>query len=1312
MNPTQNPLIQTGTAIATAANAAPMASSHKLEVLSFPLWGSRLIEASAGTGKTWTIAALYVRLVLGHGQAKREEQGQEQGKPIAPLMPQDILVMTFTRAATRELSDRIRARLTEAAAVFRGLQSTTEPFLTDLMRDYPPGLEREKAAYRLALAAQSMDDAAVYTIDAWCQRMLREHAFDSGNLFEENLVADEAALRLQAVQDYWRESLYPLPAQQVGQVLGVWGDVLALDKDMRQLLGVEGLPAVAPGQTLADVLTQHDLHRTQALADLKRGWPEQADALRDWLDDTLAQEVSGWNKRKLSRANYTKWLEALKLWAKGAGDLSALKDVMGPSGWERFTPQGMAACRVVEGDAGYALPPQCQAFADLLAGLQNLPQIKGVVRNHARTRVAERLAWLKQRSAQFGFADMLQRLESALRRVDEGLTDVAGAKVAEADAGTAESGEVPALGNRLARRLRTQFPVALIDEFQDTSPIQFRIFDHIYRAADNLPEAALLLIGDPKQSIYGFRGADILSYLQARRATEGRHYVLNTNYRSTQAVVDVVNRWFQVGDARSQQGAFGYAKANGNNPLPFVAVGAKGRDEVLQTRSLLQPEGQAVPAMTLVHRPQLSSVRDAVVHMSALCAEQIVAWLGDAQATFVQPGKPNERLKPKDIAVLVRTGKEADAVRQALRERGVASVFLSDRDSVFDSDEAGDLCLWLRAVAEPKDMRRVRAALATRTVGLSLTELHQMAQQGHVLDDYADQLHLLNQTWQTQGVLAMVRQSLHTLKLAARWRGQPEGERRLTNVLHLAELLQSASSRLDGEQALIRWLVQQMDEDGESEEQTVRLESDDDLVKVVTIHASKGLEYPVVCLPFAHSHREVSANKTSLLSLTDDEGHRKNLLQFDSQDAKQADEDRLREDLRLWYVALTRACHALWVGWASVKKGNSNNCQNHLSAAGRLLGGGVQFKEYEWQGLLQDLLQAEEGTPLPVQLESVLPTDKQSWLERQDERPALHDALVCTARIDKSWTIASFSRLARDLSSQPVMHVALSQALNMAVPRAADDEPADDSGEIGLALNLPGLNAKGATVAAWHSFARGPSAGNFLHDQLEWLAADGYALQAGTSQADRLARRCERAGYKAQAPDVMTWLSRVVSQPLRGPGVALNALKNVLPEMEFWLPAERLHAKEVDELCRQHLLPGVNRPKLPDAQLHGMLMGFADLVFEHQGRYWVLDYKSNHLGPDDAAYTAEALDKAMAHHRYEVQAALYMLALHRLLRSRLGAAYRPAEHLGGAVYLFLRGIDGPVSGCCTLPAPVALMDGLDAMLGQNTATFENKKGGL
>ena len=174
--------------------------------------------------------------------------------------------------------------------------------------------------------------------------------------------------------------------------------------------------------------------------------------------------------------------------------------------------------------------------------------------------------------------------------------------------------------------------------------------------------------------------------------------------------------------------------------------------------------------------------------------------------------------------------------------------------------------------------------------------------------------------------------------------------------------------------------------------------------------------------------------------------------------------------------------------------------------------------------------------------------------------------------------------------------------------------------------------------------------------------------------------------------------SAVVAAPLPSVGVALNALEHLLPEMEFWLPTGQLQASQVDALCQQHLLPGQERAGLPKRTLHGMLMGFADLVFQHEGRYWVLDYKSNHLGADGAAYHVDALTQAMAAHRYDVQAALYLLALHRLLRQRLGAAYDPAQHLGGAVYLFLRGIDGPASGVFTVTPPLALLAALDQLL--------------
>ncbi|HEY5582578.1 MAG TPA: 3'-5' exonuclease, partial [Rhodoferax sp.] len=702
-----------------------------------------------------------------------------------------------------------------------------------------------------------------------------------------------------------------------------------------------------------------------------------------------------------------------------------------------------------------------------------------------------------------------------------------------------------------------------------------------------------------------------------------------------------------------------------------------------------------VPAMTLVHDLDIHNSEGMRKLFAARCAEQIVSWLNDPQAGFAEPsaagepGKAFKPLRPADIAVLVRTGKEAAAVRRELARRSVASVYLSDKDSVFESDEAHDLAHWLRAVATPQDVRLVRAGLATRTVGLSLDELGWLASNDEAFDARSEQLRQLRTVWQMQGVLAMLRQTLHQLGLASRWLIASDGERKLTNFLHLAELLQTASSTLDGEQALIRWLLTEINEGGaQGDEQVVRLESDADLVKVITIHKSKGLEYPLVCLPYAASFREKDRKFTSFVNLADAEGHRDLRLQFSKDELALADRDRLREDLRLLYVALTRARHTLWVGFAAVKTGNSSACISHKSAAGYVLGGTEPIDAAGWLAPLQQF--ASECPDLVLQAAEI--NTPCTTLTRSLADIALQDRPNYQADFDRNWTIGSFSRLVRDLTPT----LATSELSPLQSPRPADDErsQADSADAVSV---LPLAPTQGSPVT-WHKFPRGAEAGNFLHDQLEWLATEEFALEGNELLAARLRRRCERAGRGEHAEVVVSWLTEVVQTILHGPQAALADLVNVLPEMEFWLPAHRMEAKEIDAQCRQHLLPGIERPGLAERQLHGMLMGFADLVFEHQGKFWVLDYKSNHLGEDDAAYDSDALARSMAEHRYDVQAAIYMLALHRLLKLRLGSSYQPAEHLGGAVYLFLRGVKGPQSGVCLIPACAPLLEALDAML--------------
>lgn len=1228
------------------------AAPHLLDPRSFPLHGSRLIEASAGTGKTWTIAALYVRLILGHRPADEEDSA------IGPLLPPDILVMTFTRAATRELSDRIRQRLVQAVACFRG-EAEGDAFLQSLLADYPDAQAREQAAWRLALAAEGMDDAAIFTIDAWCQRVLREHALDSGCLFDETLEPDEAERLREAVYDYWRQQCYPLPDGLLGIVLAQWDGVERLLADMQQLRSAE-LPGSTSGTApspdpLAVLLPQWMAEQQQQLLQLAQGWEKGAQDYRTWIEGELANNKSAWDGRKLQLKNCLNWLSALEKWA--TAPTLQLREAL-KTGATRLIPSGLDEAR--KGDVQVQYPPQAQALEDLLCALEAIAPIGLRLRWHACQQVAQRLQWLKSEAGTFGFADMLQRLDAAL----------AGPQ-----------------GALLRQRLRQQYPVALLDEFQDTSPLQYRLFEHIYQPEQPTPDCALLLIGDPKQSIYGFRGADIYSYLKARQATTGRHYVLSTNYRSTQALVEATNHWFALAEQRHPQAAFLFRQGSSDNPLPFLEARAHGRAQALCAN------GQPLPAMQ-IHWHQgedddgapCALNKDTLMHTYAqACAQRIVLWLNDPSMGFQTPTGTLTRLRPSDIAVLVRSGKEAQAVRQQLQRRGVASVYLSERSSVFDSAQAQDLLYWLKAVAEPLNARAVRAALATRLLALPLPELQRLAQDDELLDHYTLLLRELHQLWQRQGVLAMLRASLHRLQLPARWLAEAhggEGERCLTNYLHLAELLQNASATLEGEQALIRWLAQHIaNPSQDSEAQTLRLESDADLVQIVTIHKSKGLEYPVVMLPFGSSFTRKTRKNTAWVRLPD--GRLR--LDFSDEELAQADQERLREDLRLFYVALTRARHLLWLGLGALRQGRSEDCVNEHGASGYLLGGTQARSVADWEKTLRQFTAACPH----MQLQHLHELD---WatsctpLRAHQQPPALATPVRYDGQFDRHWGVASFSALTR---AMPVA----SDAVLLAAGQADDEVLPSDDGLTPAA----GHPATSASQAVWHRFGRGPLVGNFLHDQLQWLGEAGFVLDA--PQQERLRRRCQRAGYDETATeDVLQWLSAIVQHPLPVLEARLPEIDTALPEMEFWLPLAQLPAAQVDALCRQHILPGMERPPLPQRQLHGMLMGFADLVFAHRGRYWVLDYKSNHLGPDASAYDAPALQQAMLAHRYDVQAALYLLALHRLLHARLGAAYRPEAQLGGALYFFLRGLDGSTGGMHHIAAPLPLLDALHALI--------------
>jgi exodeoxyribonuclease V beta subunit len=1208
--------------------------SQLLDALSFPLHGSRLIEASAGTGKTWTIAALYLRLVLGHGGADGFTR---------PLMPPEILVMTFTRAATRELSNRVRERLVQAAACFRGEADADDPYLAALADAYDDEASRLVAAHRLVLAAETMDEAAIFTIDAWCQRMLREHAFDSGSLFDEELVSDERALFEDAAHDYWRQHVYPLAGAALTSLLSCWSDVDALKRSVRELVQRAGRLDEGSARPLGDVITEAERAQRNELARLKDGWHARADAMEAWIAGQRCVNPKAFNGNKMRPDSLAKAFDALRRWA---GDPQAHYPQLTDALWQRLTPAGVADA--FSKDFSAPVPECFEHTTALKEGLDAIAPVSHALLRHAACAIAHRMAELKRRNRQFGFADMLARLKAALEGPN---------------------------GEALRRRILDQYPVAMVDEFQDTSPDQYRIFDLLYRVADNDPARGLFLIGDPKQSIYGFRGADIHSYLSARRATAGRHYQLGTNYRSTRQLVAAVNQLFQHAEGNYAAGAFRFRKGE-ENPLPFETVDAAGRKQRLV--GVDGPFQALAVGMADVEDLRMDDYRE---FFAQHCAEHIVRLLNDPKAGFEDDAGRFTRLMPADIAILVRDRREAAAVRRALVQRKAASVYLSDQDSVVESDEARDVLRWLQAVANPLDVTLARAAFATATCALPLAELAQLASDELAWEVRVEQLKSLHQSWQRQGVLAMLRRFIHELGLPAKLLGAAGGERRLTNLLHLAELLQEASRELDGEQALIRWFAEQTAGMGEGgDERVLRLESDAELVKVVTVHKSKGLEYPLVYLPFAVTARKTDRRNRAFFEYVEDDGERRIDLALSDAAMEAVDRARLEEDLRLLYVALTRARHFLWLGVAAVAARKKGENQLHESALGYLLTGGTPVPATS----VRERWETLRGGVAGIDVHALASPDGCTMLRRTDARPELVEPPRFDARFERNWAVGSFTSLTRN-------------TVAVAPPTRPQEENLLEEDDPGVVL------VAHSEDAPWHRFPRGAGPGNFLHEQLEWMAQEGFGQVDDEGFRGRLAQRIQRAGWGNRLDDALAWLRMIAVTPLPPVGCALADIDAPLAEMEFWFPSRQLDVAALDRLCRRRMLGTTPRPALPERQLHGMLKGFTDLVFECDGRYWVLDYKSNALGPGDTAYTQAAMAAGMAEHRYDIQGAIYMLAVHRLLRARLGADYSPHDHLGGAVFLFLRGIGNPAThGCYLLEPDLELLDGLDRLLGKET----------
>ncbi|KFA59662.1 Exodeoxyribonuclease V beta chain [Gilliamella apicola] len=1145
----------------------------KLNLFDLPLTGRTLIEASAGTGKTYSLAFIYLRLLLGIGQNSYPK----------PLNVSQILVVTFTKAATQELRSRIRLNIQELKI---GLQQGhhKDPIFQQLIELI---VDRQSALQKLNDAHQSMDDAAIYTIHSFCQRILTSHAFESGVLFEQNFVADEYQLQLRVVQEFWRRYFSPLDKSLAYLIFATWQDPKSLLKDITPYLNLEQHDSDEINFDIVSKIHTFYQKKLTKINEIKHEWLTSIEEITSIITQ------SGINKQSYSIRNLHNWLAKVSQWANKDTYTFEL-----PNELERFSQSVLTE----KTKKGKIVP--CHTIFEKIETLCKHPiDLRSQILMDIVKVIQKGIYDEKLKYGEISFDDLIWQLNRALCKKT---------------------------GKRLAQSIAKKYCVALIDEFQDTDPLQYQIFNRIYDSQQS--DCGLLFIGDPKQAIYSFRGADIFTYLKAKQSTGENYFTMDVNYRSSAPMISAVNQLF----------------ANHDNPfifkdIPFLPMNVAKQNE----RKALLINNQEASAFTAYLLPDDISTNDEYQeYMAGCCAKQIVKWLSDPSILI----NNQHELRPvttSDIAILVRTGREAEIIRQKLSDSGIKSVYLSNHRSVFSSAEAKDVLCLLHAVLMPENESMLRLALMTSLFGQTMSELEQITDDQDKWESLVEEFKQYQVVWQHYGVFVMLRRMMKKRHLAEDILVRQNGERILTNLMHLGELLQEAENELDNPHSLISWLKKQIvNPDLNLENHEQRLESDENLLKIITIHKSKGLEFPIVWLPFISMYRSSESqfyhDKKNDYQLT-------YAWLLTDEIKKQIEEERLAEDLRLLYVAMTRSIYHCSIGIAFLKKKQS--AINHLL-------------KYDLRSIanIADLVDVQ----LPIVTEKyVSPVLKKTSLS----------ANVFSRQLSTCWRVTSYTELQKRNNTA----LAYNSELNN------DWDEYQPQSEITNSTNLQ---------YDIHHFPKGAYVGTLMHSVMENLASENV---------DEL---CIQMLKKLNLDTVWNepikvWMQKVLTTKLHQPNLILsNALiGKCINELQFHFPIrEKISSQQLDSLCKEYDELSKLCPELDFGTVQGMLKGFIDLVFEFEGKYYIVDYKSNWLGNNVSYYEKNALEKVMCEHRYDLQYQFYSLALHRFLRSRI-TNYQYQTHFGGVYYLFLRGM--PEQGIFFHRPKQAFIEKLDKLFDGN-----------
>jgi len=1180
-----------------------------------PAWRTAdvsLVEAGAGTGKTYNIQNMYLRLVAAQG-----------------LKVQELLVVTFTEAATHELRQRLRQILVKCREYLEGRLPDTDPERGRIEKtlavpetDTPAGVGvsamplEARQLRRVRLALTDFDAAAIFTIHGFCQRVLDRYAFECGHDPEAELMPDADALITEVCLDWWRRQHYGAASVARRMVFKSPAELAGLVREIMKRVDAVVLPAGEATEAEAERLARFIDQAERIGADEAAGDPPW----KLWRGKPVVAAVA------LSEA-----LAAVRR-SVAAGD----------------GVEGLLLRAVTDLDAAAAFDPKHPGRHD---GLVNtLVEV--------RQSLAARMAMVAR-----DLADTVrQRIrEASLLTYDAMLTNVRDALRG-------------ANGPRLVDALRGEFKAAMVDEFQDTDPVQYDIFRTVF----GMPDAAmpLLYVGDPKQAIYGFRNGDIFTYYAASlNVAADRLYRLTTNYRSEDALVAAVNAFFEDGkDAHSDAAVGAFLNTN----IRYEPLAANGVEPARRLLEHGKPDATPLRLWRYASEGGRLPGMDSPVaqEMYADVAEEIVRLLSDAGTRIGE--RP---VKPSDIAVLVMTHAEAERIQRELASRGV-NVERQGTGCIFDTDEAREMALVMQAMLMPRDPGAVRAALCTALMPCGEEEVRRFADDRGsagpdtgAFDGWLERFRVAGERWVQGSFIQAFRLLAERAGLRVHLLQGGDGARAVTNVLHLAELAHQAALAMQlSPPGLLRWFVRQLDKerrDPDDERFQVRPASDDEAVKVMTVFKAKGLEFPIVFVPtlwrrqpsvrqrgepWLAYHGEASAAGDTPLVL--------NLDTDDTAGLQASQAEREQEDVRLAYVALTRAvnrCYLLALDGA----GTTTALQRLV---GRLDALATQSDELAALGVRQG-----KGPLYPGRATQWEPAVAQSGNVMASEARRLPSPVI-----PGGCGHASFSSL--------MPH----DASPRSEPGAQDVDAVDRDPVAEAAPVLPessdifAIRAGAKTGNCWHSIFERidfQAAGGEI-DAVVDEALDQYGI-CGWPAAD------PRVQQRRQAVKAM--VQRVLAAPLAG-GFCLGDVPLLArrSELQFHFTL-RQHGgmqtmRGIHDALDRHWLGEARDDaflrrlaQAGNALPLGFMTGYMDLVFQHGGRFYIVDWKSNRIGGTPVSFDSSGLAGEMAVHGYYLQYLIYTVALDAFLRQRL-VGYDYERHMGGVYYVFLRGVDEAVPG--------------------------------